>query len=187
MARPLSLDLRKRIVEAVEDGATYEEAARRFGITDEDSLHLLRELVKEKPDRLVVELKELFEERSGKSTSESGIKRALRKLGLRRKKKGFVATERGSERVQKARKAFMAWMPHLDARRLVFIDETWTSIGMARPYARSPRGQVVTDDIPSVTHQPAPEATAPPPCDGAACPARYATAALACRSSSICL
>jgi transposase len=177
--RPLSLDLRKRIVEAVEDGATYEEAARRFGvgeasvsrfmrrwreagslepnpmggrrfgITDEESLALLRKLVEEKPDRLVVELKELFEEQSGKSTSESGIKRALKKLGFRRKKKGFVATERGSDRVKMARKAFMARMPQLDARRLVFIDETWTSIGMARPYARSPRGKVVMDDVPS--------------------------------------
>ena len=179
MPAPLSLDLRKRIVEAVEDGASYEEAARRFGvgeasvsrfmrrwretgslepskmggrrfgITDEASLALLKELVEEKPDAYVEEIKQAFEARSGKSTSRSAIKRSLAKLGFRRKKKGFVATERETERVKEARKKFAALIPKLDARRLVFIDETWTFLGMARPYARSKRGDIVTDTQPA--------------------------------------
>jgi transposase len=120
----------------------------RHGNTDKKGLAALRQLVEEKPDRLIVELKELFEERTGRRTSESSVKRALKKLGYKRKKKGFVATERESERVKDARKAFMAWMPRLDSSRLVFIDETWTSVGMARKHARAQRGQVVMDTVP---------------------------------------
>lgn len=86
MPAPLSDDLRRRVVDAVKEGASYKEAAvrfgvgeasvsrwmrldretgdvrrrvmggRRFGVTDPTSLDVLERLVREKPDSLVVEL-----------------------------------------------------------------------------------------------------------------------------------
>jgi transposase len=43
--------------------------------------------------------------------------------------------------VQLARRTWSAVQPDLDVRKLVFIDETWTSTNMTRRYGRAPRGQ----------------------------------------------
>jgi len=40
-----------------------------------------------------------------------------------------------------ARRAWSAVQPDLDIRKIVFIDETWTSTNMTRRYGRAPRGQ----------------------------------------------
>ena len=42
----------------------------------------------------------------------------------------------------------MAEQPALDARRLVFLDETGSNVAMARRYGRSRRGQPVYGSIP---------------------------------------
>lgn len=129
MPAPLSKDLRRRVVDAVKNGALYKEAADRFGvgeasvsrwmrldretgdvqhrglggrrhgITDPESLEVLERLVREKPDSLVMELKDRFEEETSRKTSESAIKRTLKKLGFKRKKKELVATERDTPRM----------------------------------------------------------------------------------------
>lgn len=38
--------------------------------------------------------------------------------------------------------------PWMDARKLVFVDETWASTNMARRYGRAPRGQRLVEAIP---------------------------------------
>jgi transposase len=43
--------------------------------------------------------------------------------------------------VQQARLRWREALPELDPRRLVFIDETWTSTNMVRRYGRSSRGR----------------------------------------------
>lgn len=107
MPRALSQDLRRRIVKAVLAGATYEEAAARFevgrasvsrlmrrnrerggdlapdvaggsrgGLEPADH-QVVRELVVEKPDRTLEELREGFEARTGRRSSTSAMSRAL--------------------------------------------------------------------------------------------------------------
>jgi transposase len=165
----------------VVEGQTYEEAAERFaigrasvsrwlrrqretgnvspdkmggprhGILDEDGLSVVRELVEEKPDRTIAELKVGFESKTGRTTSTSGISRALQKLGLVRKKKKVVAKERESKRVREARSEFRSKQAELEPWRLVFIDETGTSIGMTRRYGRAQAGELVEDFVPRNT------------------------------------
>ena len=43
--------------------------------------------------------------------------------------------------MQAARRAWSAAQPVMDLEKLVFIEETWTSMSMARRYGRAPRGQ----------------------------------------------
>ena len=43
--------------------------------------------------------------------------------------------------ILKRRRAWFDAQPDLDPERLVFIDETWAKINMARSHGRSPRGE----------------------------------------------
>ena len=46
------------------------------------------------------------------------------------------------------RAAWRERQPHLNPRRLVFIDETWATTNMARRYGRAPRGQRLVASVP---------------------------------------
>lgn len=115
MAAPLSRDLRLRIVAADEAGETQEEIAhsllvgvatvgrvlrlyretgdvtpgkttgRRRRLSDND-LAVLRELVFEKPDRLLHELMAELERKTGKVIGQATMSRSLARLNLTRKK-----------------------------------------------------------------------------------------------------
>ena len=83
---------------------------QRFGGKDQ------RGVYEERPHRTIEEGKEAFEERTGRPTSTGAISRARQKLGLTNKKRGTVASERETERVQErcARlQACQAPIPHL--------------------------------------------------------------------------
>jgi hypothetical protein len=43
--------------------------------------------------------------------------------------------------VQQARRAWVESLPRMDVKKLVFIDESWTSTGMTRRCGRAPRGK----------------------------------------------
>ena len=47
-----------------------------------------------------------------------------------------------------ARSLWRAQQPKLDAKRLVFIDETWAKDNMVRLYGRCPRGRRLLDKVP---------------------------------------
>lgn len=53
-----------------------------------------------------------------------------------------------SERDEAHRAAFREVVAPLDQRRFIFVDETSTSIAMARGYARAPRGQRAVGAVP---------------------------------------
>jgi transposase len=53
-----------------------------------------------------------------------------------------------SERDEAQRAAFRAGVAPLEQRRFIFVDETSTSIAMARAYARAPRGQRASGAVP---------------------------------------
>ena len=91
-------------------------------------------------DRTIAELRDYYQEETGRSVSPATMGRALARLGLTRKKKTVEAEERHTERVTWLRRGFAEWMKHVDVRRLVFIDEAGSHVAMARDYARAPKG-----------------------------------------------
>lgn len=55
-------------------------------------------------------------------------------------KKCLVAAEQARTAVAEARRLWAELKGKLDARRLVFLDETWTKTNMTRRYGRAPQG-----------------------------------------------
>jgi transposase len=115
MPAPMSLDLRERIVAAVEGGSSMREAARRFAVSPSAAIKLmqrvratgsaapdryggyrrpllgphestLRRLVETKPDITLAEVQAELQERIDIRAGLSTIHNALRRLGLRLKK-----------------------------------------------------------------------------------------------------
>ena len=115
MPAPISLDLRERIVRAVEGGSSIREAARRFEVSASAAIKLVRRvretgsaapsqigghrsralagheaelvrLVEATPDIPLAELQVEIERRFGLSPALSTLHRTLRSLGLRHKK-----------------------------------------------------------------------------------------------------
>ena len=115
--RGYSLDLRTRVLSAVQDGMTQDEAADVFSVgvatvyrwvrlhretgsleprphgggpepvlSDQDH-QLLKKLIEEKPDRTILELTNLTNQRTQNQASTSSVYRAIKRLGLTLKKK----------------------------------------------------------------------------------------------------
>jgi transposase len=113
MPAPISMDLRLRIVGAVERGSSIREAARRFAVSPSAAIKLmqrvratgsaaparygghrrpvlaeadLRRLVEATPDLTLAELQSELQRRCGVRAGLSTIHNALRRIGLRHKK-----------------------------------------------------------------------------------------------------
>jgi transposase len=115
MPAPISMDLRLRIVHAVERGSSIREAARRFAVSPSAAIKLMqrvratgrtaperygghrrpvlepheaarRRLVAATPDITLAELQSELERRGGVRAGLSTIHNALRRIGLRHKK-----------------------------------------------------------------------------------------------------
>ena len=115
MPAPMSMDLRLRIVRAVEGGSSIHKAARRFAVSPSAAIKLmqrvratgsaapdrygghrrpvlephqtdLRRLVEGTPDLTLAELQTELERRCGVRAGLSTIHNALRRIGLRHKK-----------------------------------------------------------------------------------------------------
>src|SRR3954447_4324276 len=143
---PYSQDLRERILETVRRGdGSLRQIARRFlvsvsfvtrllrtyrstdslqpkphgggnpAVLTPEDLERLRELIRQQPDATLEEC----HQRLGVSCSIMTVSRALRKLGLPRKKKVPRAQQQGSSEVQEKRRKFCAELAGIDPRRLV--------------------------------------------------------------------
>ena len=115
MPAPLSLDLRARLVEAVEEGSSVRQAARRYSVSPSAAIKLMRRvemtgsfepepsggrrplllephaaaltsMVDTDPDITLVEIQAELERRFDVVAGLSTIHRMLRRLGLRLKK-----------------------------------------------------------------------------------------------------
>src|SRR5512143_24120 len=159
--RAYSQDLRERVVEAVRRGeGTLQQIADRFlvsvsfitrlmqlhrstgslgprphgggnpAVLAPEDLERLRALVQEQPDATLEELRQ----RLGASCSLMTISRALRKLGLPRKKKIPRAEEQDRPDVQQRRREFRTRLAGVDPRRLVFVDESGANTAMTRTH-----------------------------------------------------
>src|SRR3954463_13114491 len=158
---PYSQDLRQRIIETVERGeGSLRQIARRFLVSlsfvtrllqlhrrtgslrprphgggnpaklGPRDLERLRDLVRQQPDATLEELRQGL----GASCSTMTISRALRKLGLPRKKKVPRAAEQDRPEVQQRRREFREELAGLDPRRLAFVDECGADTAMARTH-----------------------------------------------------
>ena len=165
---PYSKDLRERVAAAVDHGeGSQREIARRFRVSltfvfrllrrrreagtldpkphggcpppalGPDELRRLAELIRETPDATLEQLRQ----RGGFRCSLTALWRALRRLGLTRKKKTLHADERGRPDVQKKRRSFRREVKRIEPERLVFVDETGVTTAMTPAYAWAPRGE----------------------------------------------
>src|SRR6516162_3514254 len=172
---PYSQDLRKRVLDTVQRGdGSLRQIARGFLVSisfvtrllrlhrrtgsvlprpqgggnpaalGPEDLERLRELVRQQPDATLEELRQ----RLGASCSTMTLARALRKLGLPRKKKVPRAQEQDRPDVQERRREFCEELAGLDPRRLVFVDECGANTAMTRTHGRAPVGQRVSANTP---------------------------------------
>src|SRR6185437_17153798 len=142
---PLSQDLRQRILDTVQRReGSLRPIARRFLVSvsfitrllrahrstgslqpkphgggnppvlGPEDLERLRELIRQQPDATLEECRQ----RLGASCSTMTISRALRRLGLPRKKKVPRAQEQGRPEVREQRREFREGLAGLDPRRL---------------------------------------------------------------------
>jgi transposase len=173
--RAYSQDLRQRILDTVQRGeGTLRQIARRFlvsvsfvtrllhrhrstgslqpkphgggnpAVLGPEDLKRLREFVRQQPDATLEELRQ----RLGASCSLMTISRALRQLGLPRKKKIPRACEQDRPDVQERRREFCAELAGVDPRRLVYVDESGANTAMTRTHGRAPVGQRVYTNTP---------------------------------------
>ena len=164
--QPLSNDLRKRILDAVDNNeGSRRKLAARFKVntaTITKLLRLRRETGSYEPrphaggvaptldgdalERLrgLVEetpdaTLEALRQKMGISGSRMIICRALQKLGLPLKKKSPHASERDTPEVQEERREFAEEVEPIEPKRLVFVDETGVTTAMTPAYGRAPR------------------------------------------------
>ena len=174
MPKALSGDLRERVIEAVEAGASRREAAERFEISASSAVKWLQRwrdhgvcapkprggsrsvlegygerilaLVAEQPDRTLDEIVAAMRKRRIPG-SRSALWRFLDRHGITFKK-SLRAAEQHRADVARARRRWIRQQGFLDTTRLVFIDETATSINMVRLRGRCPRGERLIGHVP---------------------------------------
>ncbi len=170
---PYSMDLRRRVAEAVDNKeGSLRQLARRFCVSVTFITRLLG--LRRQTGSLAPRphqgghrpaLDEAGQQRLGQLLKEQpdvtldelaqrlgcgrmAVWRALRKLNLTRKKKVRRADERGRQDVQPKRQEFCAELSDLDPAHLVFVDEMGATTAMARPYGRAPKGERVYGSVP---------------------------------------
>ena len=83
----------------------------------------------------------------GPALSRTSVWLAVEKLGWKRKK-SIRAAERGTERVVALRRLLVETIPEEDFTRLVFVDETSTTLTYCRRHGRAPDGQRLHQAVP---------------------------------------
>jgi transposase len=174
--KPLSNDLRRRILEAVDNHeCSRRKLAARFSVnvsTITRLLQLRRQTGSSEPrphgggvapalDQEALERLRKLVERTPDATLEAlrqemGISgsvmiicRALQKLGLPLKKKSPHAAERDTPEVRRKRREFRREVEPIEPGRLVFVDETGVTTAMTPAYGRAPRGERVEASAPA--------------------------------------
>ena len=176
MPAPISMDLRLRIVRAVERGSSIRAAARRFAVSPSAAIKLMqrvRTTGSAAPARYGGQRRPLLEPRGRPQAAVGSEPRhharratdgAAAPLGRRRRahdpaqhsppprpqaqKKSVRAAEQDRPDVAHKRRLWRAWRRFMDPARFVFLDETGTATNMARRYGRSPGGARLVAAVP---------------------------------------
>ena len=181
MARCLSVDLRRRAVDAIEGGLSYRPAAERFGVSASSAIRwraqerresdlrpklqggdrhsqrieahaeLILSAVAAKSDITLSELRKRLKKH--RVAVAIGTLSRFFKHARSRAKKTAQAAEQRSERG--ARRVLKGQLD-LDPTRIVFIDETAANTKMARLYGRAPRASDGAPPCPMATGKPPP-------------------------------
>lgn len=170
MAKTYSQDLRDRVLAAYDDGMQTKQIAETFKVSRawarrvkqtrretgrtsalprggarvvKIDLQRLAELVHEQPDATLRELRD----RLAVQCCETSVCRAPARLNLT-VKKTIHAAEQDRSDVAEQRRRWKARQGERDARRLIFIDETWAKTNMTRLRGRAQRGQRLREKVP---------------------------------------
>jgi transposase len=174
--RPLSNDLRERILAAVDNReGSRRLIAKRFRVDVSTITRLLQ--LRRKTDSIeprphgggvapildrdgLDRLRRLNEEHPdatlrelqgllGVGGSIMVVWRGLKKLDITRKKKSKHAAERDRPDVRRGRRSFRERTRAIEPERLVFVDETGITTAMTPTYGRAPRGERVVASAPA--------------------------------------
>ncbi|MDH2313598.1 IS630 family transposase [Methylobacterium brachiatum] len=170
MPSALSVDLRERVVAAIEAGASRRQAAKRFAVRaaravrwhgrfrqdgqiapkpmggdrnvqrPEAQAALIVRLNEEHPLSFLRELRDRFSER-GVRASTTSLWRFFARHGITRKKGAVHSAEPERSDVRATREDWFDLQPDLDPDRLVFLDESAATPKMVRRYGRAPCGR----------------------------------------------
>jgi transposase len=175
MSKPYSSDLRERVVDCVEAGASRHEAAQRFEVSVSSAIRWMQrlvrlgnaaakpsggsisplevhapwllELIAEHPDLTLDEIVVAMH-RHGIAGSRSAVWRFFDRHEISVKKKSMRAAEQERADVARARRRWMREQGLFDPAHLVFVDETATSTNMARQRGRCARGLRLIGRVP---------------------------------------
>lgn len=167
MPKPYSVDLRARVIDDVETGASRREAAERYGISPsvvviwvqrfeetgsvvakpsggsisplEQHAEFLLGLIANQPDLTLDEIVAAMRKRRI-AGSRSAVWRFFARRSISFKKTLYAAEQKRAD-VARARRRWMREQGMFDPARLVFIDETCTNTAMVRLRGRAPRGE----------------------------------------------
>ena len=174
----LSMDIRKKVMKAIEGGKSRRQAAARFDIGPATAVRWAKRVettgevaplkmggdrrsrrieahadfilaqIAEKPDLTIMELRQKIKERHGMGFGYGTVWRFLARHNITRKKKTGHASEQEREDVAAARESWFEEELDLDPLKLVFIDETAISTNMARRFGWAPRGERCRMSVP---------------------------------------
>ena len=177
MGKPLSADLRERVVGAVLDGLSCRKASGRFGVSVASAIRWVSALrltggflrrpmggdqrskaleahagmvlatLDQTPDITIEELRRLLAERDI-AASHGAVWNLLARHGLTVKKKTAHASEQERCDVVAAREIWRQMQRGLDPEKLVFLDESGVKTNMARRRGRSRKGRRLVASIP---------------------------------------
>lgn len=175
MSKPYSQDLRERVIETVESGASRREAAEIFAVSVSSAVRWVQrfvatggvapkpsggstsplerhadqllELVAEHPDLTLDEIVAAMHKRKI-AGSRTAVWRFFQRHKITLKKKSMVATERDRPDVARERRRWIREQGLMDPAKLVFLDETATATNMARPRGRCLRGMRLIGRVP---------------------------------------
>lgn len=171
MGRPLSVDLRDRVVVAT--GASCRQAAKTFSVsaarwskcardTGSSAPHKcgkppglvvlperdwLLARVSAAPDLTIRALRAELEAERGLRVGYGAVWRWLAREGFSFKK-SLHAAEQHRPDVARKRERWRCHQGRIDPTRLVFVDETWAKTNMTRTHGHAPRGQRLVAHVP---------------------------------------
>jgi transposase len=171
MGRALSVDLRERVIAAIDGGLSCRAAAARFGVSAASAIRwrqlslrtgkvaparpggdsrskqieahhgFIRSLIETNSDLTLDEIRDALAAR-GASVSVASVWRFFDRHNITRKKRPRTPPSKSR------RWAWFEGQLDLDPDRLVFIDETWASTNMARRHGRCQRGERLRASVP---------------------------------------
>jgi transposase len=172
---PYSMDLRERVAAALDEGGSQRQVAKRFRVRvscvtrlvqrrreagtlapkahgggrqralDFAARARLARLILEHPDATLQQLNE----RGGFRGTLTTLWRTLRRFGLTRKQKTVHARERDEPKVQAKRRRDRRKVGKIEAKRLIFLDETGINTAMTPTYAWALRGERARGSVPT--------------------------------------